>query len=111
MGVTTTSPKEAISLGNARARRTLQAVQAYRRMRNKDIAEKTGMPVNTVQSYTGGSANITAGIMDLFADALSVEPFVLAMNERDAMQWVLDHAPNPEPDPVTMLETVLLQVA
>lgn len=94
MSTSVVTQDDPVELGNRRAALTLKAVQNHRGMTNKELAAATQLPVSTVQAYTSGTRQLTAGHVFVFADRLGIEPEVLFMAPNDAIQWMIEHAPN-----------------
>lgn len=80
--------------GKDRAVAALQAIKAYRRLSDGEIAAAVGLGRSSVQAYMSGQRHLTIGLLYEFADVLDVDPQVFLMEPDEAIRWVLEHTPN-----------------
>lgn len=92
MSTSTRAPE--ITSGNDAAANTLRALVAYRGLNASKLAAMSGIEYETVRRYVKGESNLTVGYLEVFAKALGVPRYVLAMDAGEAMVWVTENAPN-----------------
>jgi transcriptional regulator with XRE-family HTH domain len=79
-------------------RETIRVLAGYRRYRNDtELARAMDRSRSFIQNYTGGRSSPNVEMLADFAALFDVPMHVLLMPTNQAMTWVLEHAPNPEP--------------
>jgi hypothetical protein len=94
-----------IEEARANSAAVLRAVKAYRGFTDTVLAMRSAgeMSRAAVQHYMSGRTVLNVDKMVVFGEALAMPPKLFLGSAEDALRWVLDNSPNPDPPPTRSL--------